>query len=51
MKARENQKLLQMINEADFVTPDGIGVIKAANMLQTPLSERVTGYDLFEFFL
>ncbi|MGX4645361.1 WecB/TagA/CpsF family glycosyltransferase [Holzapfeliella sp. JNUCC 80] len=51
MKAREDQKLLQMINEADFVTPDGIGIIKAANTLQTPLKERVTGYDLFEFFM
>ncbi|MEJ6348761.1 WecB/TagA/CpsF family glycosyltransferase [Holzapfeliella sp. He02] len=51
MEAREDQELLQMINEADFVTPDGIGVIKAANTLKTPLKERVTGYDLFEFLM
>lgn len=36
-----------LLTEADFITADGIGVIKASNMLNTPLKERVTGYDLF----
>ena len=36
---------------ADYVTPDGIGVVKAAKILGTPLKERVTGYDLFSWLM
>lgn len=46
MAARENKEFAHMVQQADFVTADGIGVVKAAAMLQTPLPERVTGYDL-----
>ncbi|KRL62680.1 WecB/TagA/CpsF family glycosyltransferase [Lactobacillus psittaci] len=48
MAANENPLFMKLINEtADFVSPDGIGVVKAAKILNTPLKERVTGYDLF----
>ncbi len=41
----KNQKAL--LAKASYITADGIGVVKAAKMLGTPLPERVTGFDLF----
>lgn len=46
MKAREDEEYMKIINEASLVIPDGIGIIKGANILNTPLKERVAGYDL-----
>lgn len=52
MAANENPEFMKLINQdADFVTADGIGIIKGAKWLNTPLPERVTGYDLFTWFL
>lgn len=34
-----------IINEADMVLPDGIGVIYASRILGTPLTEKVAGVD------
>jgi N-acetylglucosaminyldiphosphoundecaprenol N-acetyl-beta-D-mannosaminyltransferase len=34
------------INNADLVTPDGVGLLLAARILGHPLKERVTGTDL-----
>jgi N-acetylglucosaminyldiphosphoundecaprenol N-acetyl-beta-D-mannosaminyltransferase len=45
-KAQEDPDLLQIINTADLVTPDGSGVLWAARQLSEPLKERVTGIDL-----
>ena len=42
-------KILQ--NDTDYITADGIGIVKAAQMLKTPLPERVTGYDLFTWLM
>ena len=38
--------LFEVINSADLIIPDGIGVIYASKILGTPLKERVAGYDL-----
>ena len=46
MKAKEDEEYRHIINEASLVIPDGIGLIKGANILGTPLKERVAGYDL-----
>ncbi len=46
MKAKEDEEFKKIINEAELVIPDGIGIIKGANILGTPLKERVAGYDL-----
>ncbi|RXJ02956.1 glycosyltransferase [Anaerobacillus alkaliphilus] len=35
------------IDRADYVTADGIGIVKAAGLLGTPLPGRVTGFDMF----
>ena len=46
MRAKDNQEFKDIINGAALVIPDGIGVVKAAKKLGTPLKERVAGYDL-----
>lgn len=46
MKAKDNEDFKNIINNASLVIPDGIGIIKAANILKTPLKERVAGFDL-----
>ncbi len=43
-----NQRLKNLINSADVVTADGIGVVWAARRLGTPVQERVTGIDLLQ---
>jgi len=45
MYAKEHRDYAQILKSADFVTADGIGVVKGAQMLKTPLPERVTGFD------
>ena len=46
MKAKDDEEFKQIINSAELVIPDGIGIIKAGKILKTPLKERVAGYDL-----
>ena len=48
MRAYRDEKFLSVINSAEMVTPDGIGVVYASKILKDPLSERVGGYDLSE---
>lgn len=43
-----NLTLKQLINSADIVTADGIGVVWAARKLGIPIKERVTGIDLIQ---
>ena len=43
-----DQRLKKLINSAEVVTADGIGVVWAARRLGTPLRERVTGIDLIQ---
>lgn len=45
-QAQSNAELMKVINAADLVTPDGAGVLWAAQKLGQPLKERVTGIDL-----
>ena len=42
---RENSEACAAVNEADLVLPDGIGVIKGAAMLGTPLKEKTPGIE------
>ncbi|MBQ9313913.1 MAG: WecB/TagA/CpsF family glycosyltransferase [Clostridia bacterium] len=46
MKAKDDEEFKKVINSAELVIPDGIGIIKAGKILKTPLKERVAGYDL-----
>lgn len=43
--ARQAKDYQAILNAADLVLPDGIGVIYAAKLLGTPLTERVPGID------
>ncbi|WP_246027635.1 WecB/TagA/CpsF family glycosyltransferase [Lysinibacillus antri] len=45
MKANEDQQIMNYIKKATYVTADGIGVVKAAQILGDSLPERVTGFD------
>ena len=42
---RENPEAMKAVNGADLVLPDGIGVIKGAAMLGTPLKEKTPGIE------
>lgn len=46
MKGTENPEFLKILNEADIVTPDGIGIVIASKITQQDINERVTGFDL-----
>ncbi|UQS83223.1 WecB/TagA/CpsF family glycosyltransferase [Bombilactobacillus thymidiniphilus] len=43
--AHDNPAYKQLIQQADYITPDGIGIVKASQMLNKPLTERITGFD------
>lgn len=42
---RENPTARDAVNRADLVLPDGIGVVKGAAMLGTPLKEKTPGIE------
>ena len=49
--ARDNEDYRQMILQADYIVPDGVGIIIASKIIKKPLKERVTGFDMMhEFF-
>jgi N-acetylglucosaminyldiphosphoundecaprenol N-acetyl-beta-D-mannosaminyltransferase len=41
----ENQAVKKVINSADLVVADGIGVIYASKILKKPLKEKVPGFE------
>ncbi len=47
----EDNSLYDVINSAEVICPDGIGVIKAAKILKTPLKEKVAGIEVGEALL
>lgn len=46
MFAKKTPSFSNLLKKADYITADGIGIIKASKKLNTPLPERVTGYDI-----
>ncbi|WP_240795363.1 WecB/TagA/CpsF family glycosyltransferase [Aquibacillus halophilus] len=46
MRAREDQAYKEAITRADYIIPDGAGIIVASRLLKTPIIERVPGFDL-----
>lgn len=46
MEARENQAYGDIVKSADYIIPDGTGIIVAAKHLKKPLPERIPGYEL-----
>lgn len=45
MHARTDKEFEGILRQADYIVPDGIGIIMASEKLGNPLKERVTGYD------
>ncbi|MCP0887504.1 WecB/TagA/CpsF family glycosyltransferase [Ligilactobacillus sp. WILCCON 0076] len=45
LAAQKDSKFADIIAHADYTTADGIGIVKGARILNTPLPERITGYD------
>lgn len=48
MQAHEDPALLDIVQRADLVTPDGAGVLLASQLKGQRLPERVSGVDLVE---
>ncbi len=48
MLAEKNESFRNILNNAELVVADGIGVIKAATILKTPIPERIPGIELGE---
>ncbi len=44
--ASNNPNFTELLNQADMIIPDGIGVVYGAKILGNPLDERVAGFDL-----
>lgn len=48
MEARKDKELFNILNKADLVVPDGIGIVKASLFTQNKIKERVAGFDLVQ---
>ncbi len=48
MAARADKEFMRILNNADLVVPDGIGVVIASKLTKEKLKERVAGYDLIQ---
>ena len=46
MAAAGDAEFMRVLNSADLVVPDGIGVVLASRLIGQPLKERVAGCDL-----
>ncbi|MFD1472733.1 WecB/TagA/CpsF family glycosyltransferase [Companilactobacillus mishanensis] len=51
LSARKNTRFSNIVNNADYVIPDGIGIIKGANNLGTPMHGRITGFDTLMYLV
>jgi N-acetylglucosaminyldiphosphoundecaprenol N-acetyl-beta-D-mannosaminyltransferase len=51
MYGQKDGEYYKILKEADFIIPDGIGVVIASKMLGHPLKERLTGFDLMQKLL
>lgn len=48
MRAYKDHNYQEKIGQADIITPDGIGVVKAFEWLGKPVHSRITGFDLMQ---
>ncbi|GEK90498.1 WecB/TagA/CpsF family glycosyltransferase [Alkalibacterium kapii] len=46
MYAHDNEDYYKLLLQADYIAPDGIGIVKASRTLGKPIKERVPGYEL-----
>ena len=48
MSAQKDLDLKKIINQADLVLPDGIGIVFASQLNKNKIKKRITGYDLVQ---
>jgi len=48
MEARKDSEFKDILNGADMVVPDGIGIVYASKLNKNKIKQRVTGYDLVQ---
>lgn len=46
LQTKDDEHFKNAVQTANYVTPDGVGILLAAKFMKKPLKERVTGYDL-----
>lgn len=46
--AQDDPQFFDLLQHADLVTPDSVGILWAAKRAGTPLPERVSGVDIFD---
>ena len=46
MSAYRDENIKSILNNASLLTADGIGVVKAAQIVRNPIKERAAGYDI-----
>ena len=46
MLAYKDEEFKEILNSADMLTADGIGVVYASKILHNPIEERAAGYDI-----
>lgn len=46
MRAYRDEEFAKLLNGADLLTADGIGVVYASKILKKPLKERAAGFDI-----
>ncbi len=46
MLGYQDSDFLELLNRAELLTADGIGVVKASDILKNPVPERAAGYDI-----
>ena len=51
LASQKDSSLLAMINSSGLILADGIGIVLASRILETPICERVTGIDIGELIL
>lgn len=46
MRTREDASYKQIVQSADYIVPDGVGILLAAKYMKQPLQERIAGFDV-----
>ncbi|QFT90691.1 Putative N-acetylmannosaminyltransferase [Bacillus sp. THAF10] len=49
--ANKNAWYEEVLRSADYIIPDGVGIVMASKLFKTPLKERLTGFDFMEELL
>lgn len=46
MLSRKDTNFANILSSADYITPDGVGILIAGKLLKKPIPERITGVEL-----